>query len=146
MIERLIVDASVFIAAFRPREGQHRTARELLDTCIKVRTEFNEPAHLLPEVLGALARTGSPTIAEQVVRNYREQAELTLLPIDLQLAQMAGDIAVQQKIKGCDAIYIALAALLSIPLVTLAKEQRERAPDDVEVLTPELALAKEWPS
>ncbi|MGE5601736.1 MAG: hypothetical protein ACM30E_01720 [Nitrososphaerales archaeon] len=48
-----------------------------------------------------------------------------------------------QAVKGSDSVFLALARTLAIPLVTLDREQLERAPADVEVFTSERALA-EW--
>ena len=49
-------------------------------------------------------------------------------------------VASSKRIRGCDAIYVALAQHLGIPLISLDREQRERAPEDVAVLTPAAAL------
>jgi predicted nucleic acid-binding protein len=39
-------------------------------------------------------------------------------------------------------VYLALARAIAVPLVTLDKEQQDRAPLDVEVLTAEQVLAR----
>jgi predicted nucleic acid-binding protein len=80
-----------------------------------------------------------------LVLAYRA-SRLVLVPVDLLLADEAGEIAVLQGVKGADSIFLALARVLAVPLISLDREQRERAPADVEVFTPEEALAKWWPS
>ena len=42
------------------------------------------------------------------------------------LAEQAAAIAAEHRIRGCDALYVALADMLSEPLVTLDRQQLER--------------------
>ena len=125
--DTIIVDASVLIAAARPREEGHSPARSLLHRCFDDGAQLMEPAIVVPEVLGALSRTGSPPrVARQIVAGYRRRSGFTPLPFDIHQAESAGDIASLQRVKGSDAIYLALARELALPLVTLDREQRER--------------------
>lgn len=77
--------------------------------------------------------------------SFRSLPNLTLVDVGATLAEASAEQALQQGLKGCDAVYVALARMISIPLITLDREQRERAPVDVEVFTPHEALAKWWP-
>jgi len=61
---------------------------------------------------------------------------LRLLTIDEELARAAAGLAARLRIRGADAVYIAAAAQLHLPLVTWDVEQRERAARVVEVLVP----------
>lgn len=58
------------------------------------------------------------------------------MPISEDLALRAATIAATQRIKGCDAIYVALAAELDDVLVTFDQEQADRAAPVVRVLVP----------
>ncbi|MFB0535451.1 MAG: hypothetical protein ACETWR_10755 [Anaerolineae bacterium] len=51
------------------------------------------------------------------------------------------DLEVARRLRGCDAIYAALARREGVPLVTWDHQQRSRAAPVVEALTPSEALA-----
>jgi predicted nucleic acid-binding protein len=144
-IERVALDASVLVTATLPDEVEHRSAAMLMAGLNKTATTIAVPALLLPEFTGALRRNGRPiTRIREYIRVFRSQL-VEIWPVDIVVADIAADIALLQGVKGADSVYLALARLLGIPLVTLDREQRERAPADVEVITPEEALAKWWP-
>ena len=51
---------------------------------------------------------------------------IELLPVTVALADRAATIAADHRIRGCDAVYIALADELDKHLVTLDRQQLER--------------------
>jgi predicted nucleic acid-binding protein len=51
---------------------------------------------------------------------------LRLIDIQQPLAQSAAELAADYYLRGADAVYVALALALQLPLVTLDVEQRER--------------------
>jgi predicted nucleic acid-binding protein len=61
---------------------------------------------------------------------------LRLLPIDHLLAQAAAALAGRLRLRGADAVYVATAASLRLPLITWDVEQRDRAAAVVDVRTP----------
>ena len=86
---------------------------------------------LLPEVAGAVARrTGDPRLARRAVDAVLRLPALRLVQVDDSRARRPGS-------PGADAVYIAAAAGLRLPLVTWDSEQRHRAARLVEVLVPE---------
>lgn len=104
------------------------------------------PALLIPEVMSALQRNRYPLARiRQLIVAYRA-SRMIVVPVDLDLAEEAGEIAMLQGTKGGDSVFLALARLLAVPLITLDREQQARAPADVEVFTPEEALVKWWPA
>jgi len=52
---------------------------------------------------------------------------LVLIPLDITLAQQAADVAAQYRLRGSDAVYAAVALRFGSTLITLDREQRERA-------------------
>lgn len=67
---------------------------------------------------------------------FRESSFVGLLPVTRALAVRASEIAANQRIRGCDAVYVALADWLGAPLVTLDNQQLERGRAVVSTLRP----------
>jgi predicted nucleic acid-binding protein len=100
------------------------------------------PEILLPEVAAALARG-----LEDTELAYRAAAQLRALPghrfvvVDRALGELATRLAADRRLRGCDAVYVALARREGARLVTWDKQQQERAAAVVETLTPVEAMA-----
>jgi len=91
----------------------------------------------LAEVAAALARgTGDSDLALMAVAELRRLSGLTIIPIDEHLGELASRVAALYSVRGCDAVYISLALALEITLVTLDRQQLERAPSNVAALSP----------
>ena len=133
----MVVDASVWVAAFLANDARHPEAAGLLNTLVTDGAEVSAPLLALSEVAGAISRqTGNPAVAEKAVAFLREQTWIQLAPLDDALATLAASIAAQQQLRGADAIYVALAAQGEAELITLDREMLERAPDSVIASTP----------
>jgi predicted nucleic acid-binding protein len=141
----LVLDTSVLVAAALGREAGHRNASAFMTAVRDVHAPIVVPTLLFPELMAALRRNGYPaTRIRQLVRAFRD-SQVMIVPLDMPLAEQAGEIALFQAVKGSDSVFLALARSLATPLVTLDRQQRERAPADVEAFAPEQALAKWWP-
>jgi predicted nucleic acid-binding protein len=64
------------------------------------------------------------------------------VPVDDVLGDLAASLAAEYQIRGCDAVYVALARQRGVPLITLDHRQRERVPPDVVAWTPAQELAR----
>jgi predicted nucleic acid-binding protein len=62
----------------------------------------------------------------QAVDLLRTKRLVELFPVTETLAARAAEIAAEQRIRGCDAIYVALAKQLQMELITLDRHQLER--------------------
>ena len=141
----LVLDTSMLVAAALSQEDGHPGAAALMAALDAEGAVILVPALLIPELMGALRRTRYPPArVRQQVRAFRS-THVTILPLDTRLADQAGEIALLHAVKGSDSVFLALARSLAVPLVTLNREQIDRAPADVEVFTPEQTLAKWWP-
>lgn len=133
----MVVDASVWVAAFLANDACHSEAAGFLNKLAMDGTEVAAPLLALSEVAGAIARqTGNPAVAEKAVVFLREQAWILLAPLNDALATLAASIAAQRQLRGADAIYVALAAQDDSELITLDREMLERAPGSVTATTP----------
>jgi predicted nucleic acid-binding protein len=140
-----VLDASVLVAATRPNEPFHDAARACLKRLMAEEIMLLVPTIALVELASAFARSGADAgLAEQVVATYRQRPDLELVAVDEALADAAVTIAARQRIRGCDAVYVALAQERWAALITLDNEQRLRAPSAVTTWTPGELLAN-WP-
>lgn len=71
------------------------------------------------------------------------QSHLFLVSVDSQLADESLDAAVAYRLRGSDAIYVAVAQRYSSILVTRHREQRERVLGSTIVRNPDEILA-DW--
>ena len=133
-----VLDASVCVALFNSDEPGHGPSRSWL-----AQAEENDgdpivaPVILLAEVASALGRgLGDEELAREVIDLLRTKRLLELFPVTATLAARAAEIAAEQKIRGCDAIYVALARQLDTVLVTFDQQQLERVATVVEVWMP----------
>jgi predicted nucleic acid-binding protein len=122
-----VVDASVWVAAlFRPDQF-HIESRAWLDS-LRGRDGQAAPLLILPEVAGAVARrSGRPTLGHRARTWLQALPDLMLYTIDGDLAERAAAAAADLGLAGADAVYLALAEALDVPLVTWDSGPLERA-------------------
>jgi predicted nucleic acid-binding protein len=138
-----VIDASVFVADARIPEPFHTDANRLLETLTARGCVLHTPAIVLSEIAAALARgAGDPILAREAVKMYRQWPGIRLSPVDETLASLAAEIAANYRIRGCDAIYVALAYAQQAVLVTLDHQQKERTPQTIPARTPAQALVE----
>ena len=107
---------------------------------LELQQAFHAPALALAEVGGAIARkAGDRQAAEMAVQYLVSQPRIALHHGAAYLSHGAARVAVESKLRAADATYVAPAEHLGVPLITLDKEMRQRAPPVVRVLTP-----REW--
>jgi predicted nucleic acid-binding protein len=141
--DAFVLDASVLVAAALPNEPHHADAMAILQRLMAEQSALLLPTIALAEVAEAIARgAGDERLALQLVATYGEQPELQWAPVDAALGLAAAQVAAGRRIRGCDAIYVALARTQQAVLLTLDHQQRERSPADVPARTPAQALAK----
>jgi predicted nucleic acid-binding protein len=133
-----VVDASVCVALFKADEPGHEASRLWLARAGEKEDDpVVSPVILLAEVASGLGRgLGDEELARQAVALLRTKRLVELFPVTEALAARAAEIAAEQRIRGCDSIYVALARQLGIALVTLDKHQLERGAAVVEVMRP----------
>ena len=76
------------------------------------------------ELGAAISRgLGDPVLARKVVAELVDEGVIHLIPVDARLAERAAAIAIDHRIRGCDAVYVALAEALGEALVTFVQRQ-----------------------
>lgn len=133
----MIVDASVWCSAELPDELDHQTSLEWRERQVRRQTPMLVPALALAEVAGAVARaTGDANRGRDAVRMMRAIRTLQVILPDEALMERAAEIAAHLRLRGADAIYVALADHRGLPLVTWDLEVRDRAGRFIQVLLP----------
>jgi predicted nucleic acid-binding protein len=122
------VDASVFLNAFNPYEVGHEDSHRLLAHFQEQAVPIIVPTLLLPEVAAAISRgRDDESLARGFATALSRMPHLVMIPVDDTSARQAVDVAAQYRLRGSDAVYVAVALRFGSTLVTLDQQQRERA-------------------
>jgi predicted nucleic acid-binding protein len=138
---RYTVDASVFVNAFNPHEEGHAASLEIL-TAIQERGDpMIVPTLLVPEITSAVARASDDSAgALQYANATAALHHLTLVALTPAMARQAAELAATHRLRGADAVYLAVARRYGTTLVSRDEEQRTRGSAVATCLTPEEAL------
>ena len=99
------------------------------------------PMIFVIEVASVIARETLPpnnaeADAHRVVSQLYALPIMRLVPVDQALVDKATDLAADHKIRGADALFVALARQLSLPLVTFDKYQLKQPQTLVVTIRP----------
>ena len=132
-----VVDASVWVSYFMQTEGTYSASRDWVSQQVDAGTPILGPSHVLAEISGAVSRrTGREELGRVSSTVVSRLPDFQLIPIDRELADVSASVAAGMKLRGADAVYVALALLTNSPLVTWDKEQLERGAPIIETLSP----------
>jgi predicted nucleic acid-binding protein len=134
----IVVDASVTVSVLHPPDVNYHVSHAWLRQYLRTGGELVAPILLLSEVVGAITRrTGNPALGRQAARRLWQLPELHRVLIDELLGVRTTEMAADLGLRGADAVYVALAAQLQIPLVTWNRQQHERGGQRVDARTPD---------
>ena len=138
-----MVDASVGVSIFVANDAHHQASRRWLDAHVDQGSLIVAPTLALREIAGAVARrTSQGALGIRSVPAILRLPITRLAPVDLDLARLSAETAAHLSMRGADAIYVALAQRLALPLVTWDKEQLVRGGREARVVTPQEASAR----
>ena len=133
----MVVDASVWVSAFLPADTHHEKVLAFLRRIVEHGETIELPNLGLAEIGGAIARrTGDPALAAGALALVRRQPLLTIHALDDSLGEAAARLAIDARLRGADAVYVALASRLDAPLVTLDREMMERGAASARIVGP----------
>jgi predicted nucleic acid-binding protein len=133
----LTIDASVFVAAARPQETHYSTSRQFLQQARSQDATVFCPTLVLPECAAAIVRpTGDRALAEELVSLIAGFPQLRLVSLDSLLAQQAVQVATHHRLRGADAVYVAVANAANATLITWDDEMLDRGAGVVGTRTP----------
>jgi predicted nucleic acid-binding protein len=132
---RFVLDASVAVAAARPRELGHRRARTRVEAILSGADEIVVPSLFGIEVAASLARAGVPLPA---IRSYVDalSSGAAVVPIGPRAARQAQETAMRWRLRAADAVYVWVAHREGLPLCTLDREMGQRAGAACQVMGP----------
>lgn len=132
-----VIDASVLVADAHPGEPHHPEARAFLRRVAVEKHPVYLPVIILPEVAAAISRgTAEPALARRLTAALQRIPHFEMVPVDEHLGQLAAALAADHRIRGCDAIYAALALHRGATLITLDQQQQERVPPSIAACSP----------
>lgn len=138
----VVIDASVYVSRVHRQEAHHHDSVRLLDAVAARGMDVLCPEILVAEVAAAIGRgTDDAESAYLTAAHLRKLPGHRLVSVDRPLGDLAARLAAERGLRGCDAVYVALARREGARLITWDAQQRERAEAVVEALTPVEALA-----
>ena len=133
----MVIDASVWVAALLTHDAHHAEAAAFLNRLVEHNISAAAPLLALPEVAGAIARQSNDTgAAENAARFLAAQAWVQFAPLNEALTKEAATVAAGQRLRGADAVYVALSANDDGVLVTLDREMLKRAAPSATAMSP----------
>ncbi len=131
------IDASVFVSAFTPTEPAHQVSKAFMLNVREQSVPVIVPVLVLPEISAALSRgQGKPELGLSFVQELRNFPNTTFITVDEGIADLAVEIAANNRLRGSDAVYAAVALRFGTELITLDREQLDRLPKVLAVREP----------
>jgi predicted nucleic acid-binding protein len=136
-VQAVIIDTSAWISRLLPTDSNHAAARKWIDQHLLSGGLLVAPVLFVTEVAAAISRqTGRPVLARRAVTQLYNLPQMSLVPIDQALVEIATNLAANLGIRGADALFVALAQQLNIPLVTFDTEQIQKPIETIQTIRP----------
>lgn len=132
----MVVDASVWVSYFYPTDINYAVSHRWIQQEVANGNPLISPSLLLSEVGGPIARRVGPAEARAALNELYGMPSLILIELDEALALTAANLAIDLQLRGADAIYVAVAEQLSLPLVTWDQEIINRSTSVIQAQTP----------
>jgi len=137
------IDASVHVNAVNPKEEGSAESQAFLERLRGQPWPVVSPTLLLVEVATSVARAkDDANRGIAIARAIRGIPGQVWVPLDDALAEEAARWGAEYRLRGADAVYVAVARRYGASLVTRDRQQLERLPSTLPVLTPAEALTR----
>lgn len=138
----LTIDANIWLASSDPREPGGAACGDVLVAVSALGERLESPTLLQVEIAGATSRkTGNNRFAEEFLQEVLGHSAHHWHALDSTLAAAAAALAIACRLRGADAVYVAVAALTGSTLITLDREMQRRVEHLIDAVTPEEWLA-----
>ena len=133
----LTIDANVFVAARVKTRSTHTDSDQFLSRLALNAIRIYCPALVLPEAAAAVVRvTGRVSLTNAALRQIINFPSLTLVDLTADRARSAADVAIACRLRGADAICVAVAQEYGTTLITWDQELLTRGTAAVTIMTP----------
>src|SRR5574341_176050 len=123
----IVVDASVWVARLVSEDIFYEPVKEWMSARLEEDDQFLAPSLLLAEIGGAISRHTTSALALKAIEQVQNLPGLQLIEMEPSLIRDAAQLAAKLGLRGADSTYVAVAARLDLPLITLDIDQKERA-------------------
>jgi predicted nucleic acid-binding protein len=138
----IIVDASVWVSYLMSNDVNHAASAVWLKRTLSEQGRLTEPYLLAAEIGGAISRlTGDTVRASRIVNLLLSSSTIDWIAMDRTSGQAVAQTAIDFRLRGADAVYVALARQQQMPLVTWDQEQLSRAAGYIVVQSPGVGTA-----
>ena len=122
-----VVDASVWVSRLVSADVHHPVSQTWLEAFVGGGGQCVAPVLLLAEVAGAIPRrTAEARLGQAALKMLLRLPALRIVNVERRLGMSAAQLAADLGLRGADAVYVALAQQLKVPLVTWDQEQLDR--------------------
>ena len=133
----------MFVNAFNAHERGHGESLQILATIQQRGDPVIVPTLLVAEIASSVARvTDDRAGALQYASATAALPNLTLIALTAALARQAAQLAATHRLRGADAVYLAVARRYATSLISRDEEQLRRGSRVAACLTPEEALGQ----
>ena len=130
----IVVDASIWVARLVSEDVFYEPVKEWMYTRLEEDDQFLSPSLLLAEIGGAISRRTTSSLGLKAIEQVQRLPGLQLIEMEHALIRDAAQLAAELGLRGADSTYVAVAARLDLPLITLDVDQKQRAAKRVKVL------------
>lgn len=132
----MVIDSSVFVAAFREQEEDSEVCLRLIAQIEQGKISAIIPVSVLLEVVAAIARrTSDEELARTIGERIVSCSALSFIDLTIFRTLQYLDLTSELKLAGMDAILVGTAKEFDLPLITLDKEIQRRAKATVRLLS-----------
>lgn len=136
------IDASVFVRAYTMQDVASDVCDRFLTSIQEQNITIFEPTLVLLEVAGVISREyNNPMLGRISASTIMDFSHISFISLDYTLAQYGFEIAADEKLRGADATYVAVALRHSTTLVSLDQDHLLRAKRIVPAISPHEALS-----
>ena len=133
---RIVLDASVAVAAQRPLEPAHAASRARIVRFLTGADTVLVPSFFVVEMSGALARLGFDRAAIVRIVDRLTAPPHEVVTVGPRAARAARAVAIRGRLRGPDALYVWLARREGVPVCTLDREIVTRGARFCKVIGP----------
>lgn len=138
----LTIDANVFVSAASLTDMLHAASESFLRRVRQSGLRVRCPTLVLPEIASAIIRpTGDAAAAQVTLASVETFPKISFVILTGPRTQAAVQIALTCRLRGADAVYVAVAQEYGMTLITWDQELLARGAAAVTVMTPADGLA-----